>query len=311
MFKPPHCIMTILSLRVRFALCLLLLCWIGSQTVNAQKVSLKVALNYEMIAARVDVRVIKALETYINNFVNNSQWVKTDYSPNSIITGNILFTFTSVDNNVFSGNIIVQAERLVFNSSYKSLLLNFRDNDVSFEFNLNQIDDFNEVTFASSSSPLRVNLPAILKFYAMLILGLDADSFGEYRGSSYFSSAFQITTSASSVSEIASGWVAFANDRNRFMLIEEMSSDKYKFLRTGFYQYYRNCLDQLFDSKEKAIQGLVNCFNELYKVKKEVTYSLHLVSFLDNHKDEIKNIINYIQDPKYKRQVMQLYNGLY
>lgn len=282
----------------------MLLC--TTSIVSAQNVNFRVDLNYEKIAARTDVRIMENLKTYMYNFINNTNWVKEEFDKRSEVTGSILITLESVNNNyTFAGFLNIQAERLIFNTSYQSTLFNFRDNDIQFEFGLNQIDNFNENNFMSTSNPLQVNLPAILAFYMHLILGLDADSYGLYKGSKHFNIALQIATNAASNTSIAKGWAAFENNTNRFMLIKELTTEQYKNLHVAFYKYYRHSLDQLYQSKETAISGMVAALSELEKLKIEKGYTLHLYIFMNTHKSELLNMLNYVDDPKYKSQILQ------
>ena len=78
------------------------------------------------------------------------------------------------------------------NSSYKTVLLNFKDNDVQFKYVEYQPLEFNETTTPT-------NLTGLLAFYAYFILGLDYDSFSMDGGGSYYAKAEAIAIALDAV----------------------------------------------------------------------------------------------------------------
>ena len=60
---------------------------------------------------------------------------KDEFTAQEKIECNFLINLTSSpDQDVFSGTLTVQAARPVFNSSYKSPIVNFQDQDITFKY---------------------------------------------------------------------------------------------------------------------------------------------------------------------------------
>ena len=83
-----------------------------------------------------------------------------------------------LDETNFKSEIQIQARRPVYNSSYTTTLLNFRDQQLDFEYTEGEPLDYNSNTLTS-------NLTATIVFYVYVILGLDFDSFAPKGGTTY------------------------------------------------------------------------------------------------------------------------------
>jgi len=75
-----------------------------------------------------------------------------------------------VDNRSFRGSLQVTSSRPVYNSDYKTSVLNINDRDFEFVFQENTMIQW-------SNDQHRDNLSSVLAFYANLILAMDYDTF--------------------------------------------------------------------------------------------------------------------------------------
>lgn len=73
---------------------------------------------------------------------------------------------SSIDGTKMSGTLQVQSTRPVYNSSYTTTLINFKDNSIEFDYQENE-------PLVFSDNNMESNLTAILNFYAYLILAVD------------------------------------------------------------------------------------------------------------------------------------------
>lgn len=80
------------------------------------------------------------------------------------------FTVKEYTDNRFVCELQVQSRRPVYNSSYTTTLINFKDTKV--EFNYQQ---YEPLVFSETS--IESNLTAVINFYVYMILGVDFDSF--------------------------------------------------------------------------------------------------------------------------------------
>ena len=83
----------------------------------------------------------------------------------------------------------VLSSRPIYNTNHETILLNFADRDWTFEYVSSQPIIYNENSFID-------NLSSLLSYYALIIIGLDYDSFGKLRGEAYFNLAWRVVTNA-------------------------------------------------------------------------------------------------------------------
>ena len=154
------------------------------------------------------------MQTAVYEFMNTRKWTEHVFSYDERIECNILINLTEqLSADEFKGTIQVQARRPVYNSSYNSVLLNFKDDDVQFKYVEYQTLEFNESTTPS-------NLTGLLAYYAYIILGLDYDTFSMEGGGQYFKKAETIVNKMQN--SHAPGWKAFESKTNRYWLIENI-----------------------------------------------------------------------------------------
>jgi hypothetical protein len=142
--------------------------------------------------------------------------------------------------NEWKGTMQVQASRPAYNSSYNSVLINFKDNDIQFTYYETEPLEFSINAFTS-------NLTSLLAYYAYIIIGYDYDSYSNMGGTQWFQKAEQIVENAQSAKE--KGWKSFeSSDRkNRYWLITNILNDKYRSIREFYYKYHRQGVDLMAD----------------------------------------------------------------
>ena len=188
-----------------FIMCFLLL----SSFLSAQELNCRVQVNSDKIQG-TNKQVFTTLEQAISEYINNRKWSNAQISNNERIECTFLFTVNEVEDNRYKCDLQVQSRRPVYNASYSTAMLNFRDTE--FEFNYQEYEPlvYNENTLES-------NLTAVIDFYVYMILGLDFDSFSPEGGTVFFQKAEKIVAMGQSSMEI--GWKAFESNRNRHALM--------------------------------------------------------------------------------------------
>ena len=137
----------------------------------------------------------------------------------------------------------MQSRRPVYNSSYTTTMLNFRDTE--FEFTYQEYDPLvhNEMTMEN-------NLTGVLDFYVYMILGIDFDSFSYKGGEYFFKQAENLVTMGQSTQEI--GWTGFGSSRNRHALMSAFIENRNEPFRQLWYTYHRLGLDEMALSVDKG-----------------------------------------------------------
>ncbi len=229
---------------------------------SAQELKARVTVVSNRVGPNVNQNVFRTLQTALNNFVNNRKWTGDNFAPNERIECSFLLNLEpSNDLNVYNASLTVQAARPIFNTSYLSPIINFKDENIIFKYVEFQQLDFNE-NRVSGTDALVSNLTAIFAYYVDMILGFDYDSFSPRGGDPFFQKAQNIVNDAPDGRGI-SGWKAFDGTRNRYWLVENMLNSRYTVMHDVYYNYYRMGMDKLYEDEPTARAEVLNVLNLL------------------------------------------------
>ncbi|MDR6159234.1 hypothetical protein QF023_002750 [Chryseobacterium sp. SLBN-27] len=230
--------------------------------------------------------VYKALEKSLRDFINNTSWTGKKLQNFEKIKSNFAIVLTERDGNRFRGNIVVQAVRPVYNTTYESPLLNLQDQRFSFEYVENENLIFNERQFSGK------NLIDVISFYVYVILGIDADSFQSMAGNQWYQKAQQIAQNGESQNTY-DGWRQINEPRSRSILIKEIMSPNWSQLRATIYSYHRAGLDNLFNQDQTAAKKVIfDALMQLRQYENSFQQAYFFNLFMDTKADEIFNIFN-------------------
>lgn len=241
-------------------LILFLFLFTAGTRLHAQELFARVSVNSSKVGTTVDKKTFQNLQDALTNFINNRKWTSDNFAPAEKINCNFLLTLDPTDEaNVYKASLTVQSARPVYNTSYVSPVINFKDNDIIFKYIDFQQLEFNENRVAGSD-PLTANLTAVMAYWANMILGFDYDSFSPKGGTPYFLKAQNIINNAPEGRSIG-GWKAFDGTRNRYWLTENMLNSRYNVIHDIFYKYYRVGMDDLYDHEADARKQILNVLN--------------------------------------------------
>ena len=251
-----------------------LLPWLG----EAQELNARITVNGDKIAA-ANKQIFTTLQTALTEFVNNRRWTDATFAVNEKIDCTMTIIVNELDETSFKSEIQVQARRPVYNSSYTTTLLNFRDQELAFEYTEGEPLDYNSNTLTS-------NLTATVAFYVYLILALDFDSFALQGGNTYIQQAQQIVTLAQS--EMSwTGWKAFDSNRNRHAVVTAMQDNASEAFRQMWYTYHLKGLDEMAANADRGRTTIIEAISALQEVKKARPTSILLQMFSDAKLDEL------------------------
>ncbi len=261
----------------------------------AQELKCSVTVNGGKIAG-TNRSIFKSMQKAITEFMNNTHWTKHVYSQGERIECTLVVTLSEQSGpNEYSGSMNLQSRRPVYNSSYKSPMLNLLDNKVQFTYRENEPLEYSEVAHLG-------NLTSLLAYYAYIILGYDYDSFSPMGGTPYFELAKQVVRNAQSAPE--KGWKAYEGDRkNRYWMVEYLLDDKYRSIRQASYTYHRQGLDAM---EAKASTGRNSVMRGLRAIQglsrsKPDSEMLPLSMWLNAKRDELINIFKGAEGPERKQ----------
>src|SRR4051812_29839094 len=162
-------------IKLKLLFCLLLLT--VARLLQAQELQAKVTILTQSLPTSVNKERFNTLQTQLTNLLNNRKWTDDTYAAQERIECNFLLNVTesSGDDN-FKATLTVQSARPIFNSAYKSPIINVQDPDLDFKYVEYQPVEFNENNVAGND-PLTANLTATFAYYVYIILGFDYNSF--------------------------------------------------------------------------------------------------------------------------------------
>lgn len=271
-----------------------------AQELNCQ---VSVIANNKLDITSVELEILDQLKNTIYEFMNNTKWTKDNFEVEERINCQLQLQIEDIPApGVYKGMLQVQCSRPTFNSSYNTMLFNFQDDKITFEYARNAI-------LAYAPNQFRDNLTSVLAFYAYYILGLDYDSFGLKDGEKYFTEAQNIVVNAQSSAYPGWGPNETGNKNNRYWLVDNALHQLFEPLRECFYEYHRMGMDRLYDNKAEARNAIYDALNKLVKVVATRPGSINLLTFVQAKVTELKNLY-YDADLQEKNKLVALLKRL-
>ncbi|MFN0083201.1 MAG: DUF4835 family protein [Ferruginibacter sp.] len=229
---------------------------------KAQELNARVTVSAQQVTNNVNRSAFQTLQTALNNFLNTRKWTKDGYAQNEKIDCTFFLNVKSTEEaNVYSGSLTIQAARPVFNTSYLSPIINFKDDDLNFKYVEFQQLEFND-NRVTGSDPQISNLTAVFAYYANMIIAFDNESFAIRGGEASFLKAQNIVNNAPDGRGIK-GWKAFDGIRNRYWLVDNMLNTRYAVMNDVYYNYYKLGLDKFYEDENAGRAEILNAINLL------------------------------------------------
>lgn len=232
-----------------------------SLKINAQDVEATVSVIHPKVQIS-NTQIFTSLQSSISQFINQRLWCTDKITSIERFKINILIDISSyeLNSNDFGGTIQIQATRPVYGSTYSTVVFNQFDEEFLFQY-----QEFQAMEFQPNANVY--NLTGVLAYYVNIVLGINYDTYTLEGGTSYFLKAREILNASQSIA----GWKP--NDgkslKNRFYLIDNLTSERYKPLRTTMYNYHMLGLDMMHKDvtkgRDEVFKSLEN-FQDLAKI---------------------------------------------
>ena len=271
--------------------------------INAQELQVKVNVNHSQIQG-TDASVFENLQQTIEQFMNNRSWTDLQFQQNERIQCSLNLTVNKYqrDENRFECTVLIQANRPVYNSAYNSTLYNNKDANFNFDF-----QQFDQLNFAEEN--IDNQLTALLAYYALLIIGIDLDSFSPMGGTDVLQRCLLLVNNAQNLG--FTGWKSFEDNKNRFAIINDYLDEAMKPFRQLQYDYYRKGLDEMANNAERGRTEITAALeNDLKKAHEDKPLSLLPQIWTDYKKDELANIYKGKGTQKEKQRIYDLLMGM-
>ena len=235
---------------------------------------------------KTDPSVYRQMETDVKDFFNKTRWTDHEYTEVEKIEGSVQITVTEeLSSSTFLADITLKTSRPVYNSDYKTQMINIQDKSVTFTYLPGQPIQRSDRSFFD-------NLSSTLSFYAFLTLGYDYDSFSLYGGEDYFQAArdvFQNLPNGTKRDDPSWSNVG-VNGRSKYFLIENIQSPRLRPFRQVIYEYHRLALDNMWQDAEKSRAVLLSSLGLIEDLNQAYPYSYFLQSFGDAKFNELVEI---------------------
>lgn len=267
---------------------------------DAQELNCTVEINSSKIEG-TDKSPFEELQEAITEYINTRKWTNAQFAVNEKIECRLFFTISKYEDEKFTGDLQVQLSRPVYNSTYTTPLLNFRDTKIEFTHRRGEPLIYNESTWED-------NLTSILNYYVNLFLALDFDSFSPLGGQPYFDRVATIVQMAQSSGEV--GWRAFEDTKNRSAVLSSYTDAATSGIRELMYNYHRKGLDEMVTSPDKGRAVITESLKKIQQIHQNSPMSVALSIFKDTKLDELVNI--YSGAPESERNdVYKLLHDIY
>ena len=250
-------------------------------SLSAQDFQCQLSINSTAISGS-NRNKFNTLQQELYKFVNDRKWCQYTLKTNERIECAIMIVLTGAQGDTYTGEMNIQLQRPVFNTNYKSPVLNMKDNDIKFTYEEGTPLEYSENQNLS-------NLTSLIAYYLNIFLGLDFDTFSLNGGDPYFSLAQGVVNACQSATE--QGWKSYENaQRNRYWLMENLSNPTYSKIHDFLYKYHRLGLDMMSESVDVGRASILDAIRDLQKVNSQKS-NLYIVQVMVQAKaDEIVNI---------------------
>lgn len=240
----------------------------------------KVEVNADAVA-NADTELFRELQEAISEYMNTTAFTDAQFADNERIECQMFFTISSVESDHLAGTLQVQSIRPVFDSVYTTTLLNYKDNDISFEYTRG-------LPLIHSENTIDSELAALLDFYAYLIMALDFDSFSPRGGTEIYNAASRVVQL--SRTSAGKGWRAIDDNRNRASLLSALTEGASAKYRDLLYDYHRKGLDRMSVSPDKGRAEITAALPTLTAIAQAAPLSAVLPLFRDTKLDELAGV---------------------
>ena len=264
-------------------------------TAHSQDLNCTVQVRTDNIQA-TNKDIFEELQNAISQFMNQRKWISDKVLQQEKINCNMILNITSYDIDEFSANVSISSSRPVYGTTYNTPMFNHYDQEFYFKYAPFQNLEYQENANVNS-------LTTLLAFYANIIIGLDFDSFHPEGGSAYFNKALQIRN----VAQNTAGWNPSdgRGNRNKYYIIDNLLDDRFKPLRSAYYQYHMKGLDLMKNDNDAARKEIFSSLEKIRTIQQQLPNAVMFKIFFNTKREELINVFKQA-DPGMKNRVVEL-----
>ncbi|MBO4654048.1 MAG: DUF4835 family protein [Bacteroidales bacterium] len=273
-----------------------LLLFFTSFSISAQDFQCQLSVNSSQLGGS-NRNKFNTLQQDLYKFVNDRKWCQYTLKTNERIECAIMIALNSMAGDTYDATLTIQLQRPVFNTSYKTTVLNFQDKSVKFTY-----EEGSPLEYVENSNVSQ--LTSLIAFYLNMFLALDFDTFSLNGGDPYYSLAQGVVNACQQATE--PGWKSYeTGQRNRYWMIENFTNPSYSKIHDFLYKYHRLGLDMMSESVDVGRASILDAIRDLQKVNAQKS-NIYIVQLMVLAKsDEIVNIFKEAP-PVEKTEVIRL-----
>ena len=269
-------------------------------TASGQELNCRVEFNVDQVEVSVR-QTVESLQSIVSDYMNTTSFTDKSFSPQEKIDCRLFVAVKSCVENNFTVDLHVQSSRPVYNSTYTTQLVNFKEKDLKFTYNTGESLIFSHVSTDSQ-------LTSVLDFYAYLILAMDFDSFSRRGGEEYFRQLDRIVQIGQSSG--VKGWRQYDSPTSRGAILSAWTNPATSSLRDLNYSYHREGLDVMSANQEigrrMISESLIKVLSDVHDVN---PMSVGLTMWRDAKLDETVSI--YVHDATEGKQMANLLKEIF
>lgn len=266
----------------------------------AQDFQCQLSVNSQQIAGS-NRNKFNTLQQELYKFVNDRKWCQYTLKTNERIECAIQITLSEMSGDTYTGTMTIQLQRPIFNTNYKSPVLNFQDKNVKFTY-----EEGAPLEYVDNSNISQ--LTSLIAYYLNIFLALDFDTFSLNGGEPYYTLAQGIVNACQTATE--PGWKSYeTGQRNRYWMTENLTNPTYSKLHEFLYKYHRLGLDVMSESVDVGRASVLDAIRDLQKVNSQKSNIYIVQIFVQAKADEIVNIFKEAT-PVEKTEVVRLMKQL-
>ncbi len=237
------------------------------------------------------------LQQELHKFVNDRKWCQYTLKTNERIECAIMIVLSGSTGDTYTGSMNIQLQRPVYNTNYKSPVLNMKDNDIKFTY-----EEGTPLEYSENQNLHQ--LTSLIAYYLNIFLALDFDTFSQNGGEPYYNLAQGVVNACQNAVE--PGWKSYEGaQRNRYWMMENLTNPTYSKIHDFLYKYHRLGLDMMSESVDVGRASILDAIRDLQKVNSQKS-NLYIVQIMVQAKaDEIVNIFKEAT-PVEKTEVVRL-----
>lgn len=259
-----------------------------SYTTFAQELNCKVDVNFESLPVN-NRELLTDFQGVIENYMNTTRYTNEDYAQKIDCSMSIFFTSAGSDVD-YSAQIVIISQRPIFRSTNNSPILTVNDGQWQFKYQKGQALYANQTSFDP--------LTSFLDYYALIIIGMDMDTFEPSGGTVLFKRAQDIVNLGSN-SGASLGWQSSSAAYNRWGLVNDILSTTYSFFRNAIFDYHYG-IDIFSQNKKLGQPKIANLVDVLWVMYDKLgsVNSVYVRTFFDAKNGELIDYLRDYPDPE-------------